>query len=229
MVPGEVSPMATKKPNAGKDAANPEGDPEKKSDEKELSVRERRKIKATEQAAAKKVKKPKEPAPEEEVRRLRRPPPRPPAQKQEKKSPWQTVVLIILAIGGISWWSMQVMKKEALSEKFNLSLAALDKVYLGCKGFWETRGIYKNCDQAVADKLMGKRAQKVELTVIDGRPHKFTVQAKHKENDKIFQVDGKGKIFLNVNGCLSAVRFFTLTPDDVQALEAKCPSAAPPP
>lgn len=145
-----------------------------------------------------------------------------PAKKLSKMIPW---VIGILGCLAMAWAYQAVMEKKAekdIGDKYNVSLSALDRVYLGCKSFWSEAGNYDSCPLEVMEKTLGKLMKDVELKVIEGRSHAFKVQAKHKENDKIFQVNKQGEVFLNVNGCLAEVKFLELTPKQVQSLEKQC-------
>ncbi|KMP11198.1 hypothetical protein UR09_03950 [Candidatus Nitromaritima sp. SCGC AAA799-A02] len=194
---------------------NPEEEPEKKPRRKKGKKR-RKKVR------------PQDDPPMDEVRE-RRPARRPvkkTARKPSRKAPWVTIVLTCVAVAWTYQAGMENKEVKALSDKYNMSLAALDRMYLGCKAFWTEKGIYDPCPLSVMEKTLGKLKQEVEFKILEGRSHAFSVQVKHKENDKLFQVDKEGKIFLNVNGCMAEVRFLELTPKDVQSLENQCQAPA---
>lgn len=202
--------------------------PELKTPEKELSVRERRLKK---EAAGLRVKR--EPPPQAERRTNKREsPPRrriapPPPQKETSKFRGLAILLLVGAMGWVSWWSWQGIQAKAIGKQYNETLSALDKLYVGCKVFWSGKGLYKSCSQQIADQILGSKVarekeEQVKVTVVEGEQRKFLAQARHLGNDKLFQLDRKGKLYLNTSGCLSEVVFVKLKLEDVQALENQC-------
>lgn len=175
----------------------------------------------------------KAPAKGQPKRRKKRPgkplPPRKPPSILVRIRPWLIGVVILVVVVLTYQSGVERSKQKALGDKYNLSLSALDKIHLGCKVFWREKGNYNSCSQSIVEEILGslKNKEDVEITVVEGRSHKFTVRAKHREDDKIFQVDKEGKISLDVNGCLVEVRYLELTPEDVKALESKCPATGP--
>ena len=108
-----------------------------------------------------------------------------------------------------------------------VSLAALNKLQVSCTALWSEVGIDKVCGQSLGEKAIGKYLKDVKLTVIEARSHKFRADIQHKKSDKIFRVNKKGDLFLNINGCLSKLSI--MNPDveliDRMASTCKTPSS----
>ena len=141
---------------------------------------------------------------------------------RKKQSRKFIITLVLLVLAGIGWFNWQAMEEKAITEKYNLPLSVLDKAYVGCELHWKKNGVRKACSQSVVDGILKSSDPAVQVTVITGRKTKFSMRAQHAASDKIFQVDKEGDIYLNVNGCLAKVRFYTLTPKDMQVLESQC-------
>jgi hypothetical protein len=140
---------------------------------------------------------------------------------------WIIRVLIALAVIG-GFYKMQLSNQaKAIAKTYMVSLAALNKLQISCTALWSEVGIDKVCDQALAEKAIGKYLRDVKLTVIEGRSHKFRADIQHKKGDKIFRVNKKGDLFLNTNGCLSKLSI--MNPDvgqiDRMASTCKTPSS----
>ena len=90
----------------------------------------------------------------------------------------------------------QSNRDKATGKGYALALSALDKMQLRCTVLWSEIGIDKVCSQKLGEMAIGKLKKDIELTVIEGRSHRFTAQAKAKLNgsDKLFQVNKKGKL-----------------------------------
>ena len=155
---------------------------------------------------------------------------RPKGSKKSKKSKegaspvkkWTIRILIALALVGGVAKSQQMNKEKAIAKGYMVSLAALNKLQISCAQLWSEVGIEKVCNQKLAESAIGKYNKEVKLTVIEGRSHKFTAQVKHKQGDKIFQVNKKGDLFLNHNGCLARLRILNPNIKDIQKLESTC-------
>ena len=135
------------------------------------------------------------------------------------------LVILVLVVG---FKKMQQSNRDkATSKGYALALSALDKMQLRCTVLWSEIGIDKVCSQKLGEMAIGKLTKNVELTVVEGRSHRFTARAKAKNEggDKIFQVNKKGKLFLDVNGCLTEVRSLNPTVDEIKKLESKCKSS----
>ena len=122
----------------------------------------------------------------------------------------------------------QSNRDKATSKGYALALSALDKMQLRCTVLWSEIGIDKVCSQKLGEMAIGKLKKDVELTVIEGRSHRFTAQAKAKRagGDKVFQVNKKGKLFLNVNDCLAEVRSLNPNVETIKKLESECKAPA---
>ena len=135
---------------------------------------------------------------------------------------WVFRILIVLAaLGGFH----QVQKSneaKAIAKTYMVSLAALNKLQISCTALWSEVGIDKVCDQALAEKAIGKYLKDVKLTVIEGRSHKFRADIQHKKGDKIFQVNKKGDLFLNTNGCLSKLSIMNPDVEQIDRLARTC-------
>ena len=132
------------------------------------------------------------------------------------------IIASIYAFKGIQ----QSSKDKTTAKGYALALSALDKMQLRCTVLWSEIGIDKVCSQSLGEMAIGKLKKDVELTVIEGRSHRFTARAKAKEagSDKVFQVNKKGKLFLNVNDCLAEVKVLNPTIKMIKRLESKCRS-----
>ena len=139
------------------------------------------------------------------------------------------IAIIIILVVVFGFKKMQQSNKDkATSKGYALALSALDKMQLRCTVLWSEIGIDKVCSQSLGEMAIGKLKKDVELTVIEGRSHKFTARAKAKRTggDKIFQVDKKGKLFLNADGCLAEISVLNPTVDYIKKLESQCKSSA---
>ena len=133
------------------------------------------------------------------------------------------ILLIIVVVIGFQK-VQQVNRDKATSKGYALALSALDKLQLRCSVLWSEIGVDKVCSQRLAEMAIGKLKKDVELKVIEGRSQKFTAQAKAKGagGDKTFQINKKGKLFLNVNGCLAEIRVLNPTVEEIKRLEKQC-------
>mgnify|MGYP001179926306 CR=1 FL=1 len=174
----------------------------------------------------KKKKRPKEDSPtsSEKLKKKKRPkenPQRPKKKRKKKaraKDPTGIKVLVKKGIIGIliilvvvvGFKKMQQSSRnKATSKGYALALSALDKMQLRCTVLWSEIGIDKVCSQKLGEMAIGKLKKDVEMTVLEGRSHKFTAQAKSKKegSDKLFQVNKKGKLFyLSLKECISMLR-----------------------
>ena len=140
---------------------------------------------------------------------------------------WVLRILIVLAVLGGFYMVQKSNEAKAIAKTYMVSLAALNKLQISCTALWSEVGIDKACDQALAEKAIGKYSKDVKLTVIEGRSHKFRADIQHKKGDKIFRVNKKGDLFLNTNGCLSKLSI--MNPDvkqiDRMASTCKTPSS----
>jgi len=143
-----------------------------------------------------------------------------------KKGIYGLLIILVVVFG--FRMIQQSNRDKATSKGYSLALSALDKMQLRCTVLWSEIGIDKACSQSLGEMAIGKLKKDVELKVIEARSHKFTAQArsKFKGSDKIFQVNKKGKLFLNVNGCLAEVSALNPTVEDIKRLEGTC--KAPP-
>ena len=113
-------------------------------------------------------------------------------------------------------------QNKAISKGYAIALSALDKIQLRCTVLWSEIGIDKACTQTLGEMAIGKLKKDVEITVIESRSHRFTAQAKFKGSNKVFQVNKKGKLFLNADGCLAEVRILNPTVEMIEKLESEC-------
>ena len=137
--------------------------------------------------------------------------------------------LLIILVVVFGFQKMQQSNKDkATSKGYALALSALDKMQLRCTVLWSEIGIDKICNQKLGEMAIGKLKKDVNLKVIEGRSHRFTAQAnaKHAGSDKMFQVNKKGKLFLNVNGCLAEIRALNPTVKEIEKLANTCKSPA---
>ena len=143
-----------------------------------------------------------------------------------KKGTYGLLIILVVVVG---FQKMQQSSHDkATSKGYSLALSALDKMQLRCTVLWSEIGIDKACSQKLGEMAIGKLKKDVELTVIEARSHRFTAQAKAKGvgGDKIFQINKKGHLFLNVNGCLAKVSSLNPSADDIEKLAKKCKSPA---
>ena len=111
---------------------------------------------------------------------------------------------------------------KAIAKTYMVSLAALNKLQISCTALWSEVGIDKACDQALAEKAIGKYSKDVKLTVIEARSHKFRADIQHKKGDKIFRVNKKGDMFLNTNGCLSKLSIMNPDVEQINRMASTC-------
>ena len=137
---------------------------------------------------------------------------------------WVVRILIALAlVGGIYKMRLSSQAKD-VAKTYMLSLAALNKLQISCTALWSEVGIDKKCDQSLGEKAIGKYHKDVKLTIIESRSHRFTANVQHKKSDKVFQVNKKGDLFLNTNGCLSPLRIMNPDVELVNKLANNCKS-----
>ena len=141
-----------------------------------------------------------------------------------KKGLYGILIILVVVVGYKK--IQQSSKDKATSKGYALALSALDKMQLRCTVLWSEIGIDKVCSQKLGEMAIGKLKKDVELKVIEGRSHKFTARAKAKQagGDKIFQVNKKGKLFLNVDGCLAEISVLNPTVKQIEKLESGCKS-----
>ena len=135
---------------------------------------------------------------------------------------WAIRLLIVLACVGGFFKMQESNKAKALAKTYMTSLAALNKLQISCTALWTEVGIAKVCDQDLGEKAIGKYAKEVKLTVIEGRSHRFTAEIEHKKGDRIFQVNKKGDLFLNTNGCLSKIMIMNPDVESMQKMASNC-------
>jgi hypothetical protein len=135
---------------------------------------------------------------------------------------WAIRVLILLACIGGFFQMQESSKTKALAKTYMTSLAALNKLQISCSALWTEVGIAKVCDQSLGEKAIGKYAKDVKLTIIEGRSHRFTAEIKHKDGDRVFQVNKKGDLFLNTDGCLSKIMIMNPDVESMQKMASNC-------
>jgi hypothetical protein len=135
---------------------------------------------------------------------------------------WIIRFLILLACVGGYFQMQKSNKSKALAKTYMTSLAALNKLQVSCTALWSEVGIEKVCDHDLGVKAMGKYAKNLKLTVIEGRSHKFRADVEHKEGDRVFQVNKKGDLFLNTNGCLSKIIIMNPDVEFIQKMASNC-------
>jgi len=139
---------------------------------------------------------------------------------------WAIRLLIVLACVGGFFKMQESNKAKALAKTYMTSLAALNKLQISCTALWTEVGIAKVCDQDLGEKAIGKYAKEVKLTVIEGRSHRFTAEIEHKKGDRIFQVNKKGDLFLNTNGCLSKIMIMNPDVESIHKMASTCETPA---
>ena len=139
---------------------------------------------------------------------------------------WAIRVLILLACIGGFFQMQESNKAKALAKTYMTSLAALNKLQISCTALWTEVGIAKVCDQDLGEKAIGKYAKEVKLTVIEGRSHRFRAEIEHKKGDRIFQVNKKGDLFLNTNGCLSKIMIMNPDVESIHKMASTCKTPA---
>ena len=143
------------------------------------------------------------------------------ANKSPAKT-WAIRILVVLAaIGGFDMMQKS-NEAKAIAKTYMVSLAALNKLQISCTALWSEVGIDKACDQALAEKAIGKYSKDVKLTVIEARSHKFRADIQHKKGDKIFHVNKKGDLFLNTNGCLSKLSIMNPDVEQINRMASTC-------
>ena len=139
---------------------------------------------------------------------------------------WIIRILIALAVIG-GFYKMRLSNQaKATAKTYMISLAALNKLQISCTALWSEVGIDKVCDQFLGEAAIGKYSKDVKLTIIEGRSHKFTAQIQHRKGDKIFQVNKKGDLFLNTDGCLSPLRIMNPDVEQIQRMASTCKTPA---
>ncbi len=139
---------------------------------------------------------------------------------------WAIRLLIVLACVGGFFKMQESNKANALAKTYMTSLAALNKLQISCTALWTEVGIAKVCDQDLGEKAIGKYAKEVKLTVIEGRSHRFRAEIEHKKGDRIFQVNKKGDLFLNTNGCLSKIMIMNPDVESIHKMASTCKTPA---
>ena len=139
---------------------------------------------------------------------------------------WIIRILIALAVIG-GFYKMRLSNQaKATAKTYMISLAALNKLQISCTALWSEVGIDKVCDQSLGEAAIGKYSKDVKLTVIEGRSHKFTAQIQHRKGDRVFQVNKKGDLFLNTDGCLSPLRVMNPDVEQIQRMASTCKTPA---
>ena len=137
---------------------------------------------------------------------------------------WALRMLIVLGVLGGFYMVQKSNEAKAIAKTYMVSLAALNKLQISCTALWSEVGIDKACDQALAEKAIGKYSKDVKLTVIEARSHKFRADIQHKKGDKIFRVNKKGDLFLNTNGCLSKLSIMNPDVEQIDRMASTCKS-----
>ena len=135
---------------------------------------------------------------------------------------WVLRILIVFGVLGGFYMVQKSNEAKAIAKTYMVSLAALNKLQISCTALWSEVGIDKACDQALAEKAIGKYLKDVKLTVIEGRSHKFRADIQHKKGDKIFRVNKKGDLFLNTNGCLSKLSIMNPDVEQINRMASTC-------
>ena len=135
---------------------------------------------------------------------------------------WALRILIVVGVLGGFHMMQKSNEAKAIAKTYMTSLAALNKLQISCTALWSEVGIDKACDQALAEKAIGKYSKDVKLTVIEARSHKFRADIQHKKGDKIFRVNKKGDMFLNTNGCLSKLSVMNPDVEQINRMASTC-------
>ena len=135
---------------------------------------------------------------------------------------WVLRILIVFGVLGGFYMVQKSNEAKAIAKTYMVSLAALNKLQISCTALWSEVGIDKACDQALAEKAIGKYSKDVKLTVIEGRSHKFRADIQHKKGDKVFRVNKKGDLFLNTNGCLSKLSIMNPDVEQINRMASTC-------
>ncbi|MFQ5673961.1 MAG: hypothetical protein ACE5G9_12815 [Nitrospinales bacterium] len=154
----------------------------------------------------------------------------PPASKKRSGKKIQTFLIAALFLAGLvklTQVSLDVARKNETTKQYALLISALDKLFFGCTVYWSGEGRGEDCSQDVWKRIAGHRFDEIEVTILKGQQYEFTAQARHSANDKVFQVDHKGAVYLNVDDCLAKVTFNSLSLENIQALEKQCPTKNP--
>ena len=135
---------------------------------------------------------------------------------------WVLRILMVFGVLGGFYMVQKSNEAKAIAKTYMVSLAALNKLQISCTALWSEVGIDKACDQALAEKAIGKYSKDVKLTVIEGRSHKFRADIQHRQGDKIFRVNKKGDMFLNTNGCLSKLSIMNPDVEQINRMASTC-------
>jgi len=135
---------------------------------------------------------------------------------------WVLRILIVFGVLGGFYMVQKSNEAKAIAKTYMVSLAALNKLQISCTALWSEVGIDKACDQALAEKAIGKYSKDVKLTVIEARSHKFRADIQHRQGDKIFRVNKKGDLFLNTNGCLSKLSIMNPDVEQINRMASTC-------
>ena len=135
---------------------------------------------------------------------------------------WVLRILIVFGVLGGFHMMQKSNEAKAIAKTYMTSLAALNKLQISCTALWSEVGIDKACDQALAEKAIGKYIKDVKLTVIEGRSHKFRADIQHKKGDKTFRVNKKGDLFLNTNGCMSKLSVMNPDVEQINRMASTC-------
>jgi hypothetical protein len=131
-------------------------------------------------------------------------------------------IIILLVLIAATWLLLEDQDKEGRGDFDSAPIVALDKIYMGCKVLWLKQGPGKHCTQSIVDTFFGDKEKDIQIVVANGMEQKFLVKARHQKSSKSYQINSKGIVFLDVNGCLVKIEAARLTKDDFEAFEAKC-------
>jgi len=152
----------------------------------------------------------------------------PPARKRgsgKKILTFLIAVLFLVGLGKLIQVSFEMAEKKETTEQYALLISALDKLYFGCTVYWSGEGRGEDCSHDVWKRIADHRFDEIEVSILKGQEYEFAAQARHPENNKVFQVDHKGAVYLNVDGCLAKVTFNSLSLENIEALEKQCPAS----
>ena len=131
-------------------------------------------------------------------------------------------VLVVASISKMVQSNLEKAEERKLAKRDMLLISALDKLHIACTVFWSGVGRGKSCSQDIWEKITDRHYRKVKVTVLKGDQYQFTATSRHAETNNIFQVDRKGNVYLNNDGCLEKVTFQALTPKNLKDLQKQC-------
>ena len=152
---------------------------------------------------------------------------KPPPNSNRKRLWRKTIIfliggLILVGINKMVQSSKDKAAKFEITKQYGLIISSMDKLYFGCTVYWSGEGRGKSCTHDIWKEISGPRFNEIEVTILKGNKHEFTAQARHIKANKISQIDRKGDVYLNIDGCLAKVDFKDLTLENILALESKC-------